>query len=453
MKPRERVIYLKGIFIVLAVFITIEVVLLWFRNLHLSIPPTVHPMDMNIKLKNISQLRNILIKGSLKHELPIKDIAKYPEKTYNIPPTIHMVWVWSELRNILIKGSLKHELPIKDIAKYPEKTYNIPPTIHMVWVWSEIPQKYIQNLLLMYEMNPHFSFYSWLDQNSLQNATLISFINRERYGKYNIEEKIQLAEKVTKNLQGQQQVFTQSSAGGIANTIVSLEIAKILSKYPNPFSDGQIHHYRKWEFSECVSPCTDGAPSMIGCHNGLFAKLRELNPNIIAVHYIIYQENLSAKLINMDHVNSVVVKTVNYINSRGLNHREFQEFLRHLESQSEDVIYFIEVFYWKYVVPGCIVRNYVNVVTESHHSSDDSSMLLLTKSTEKQKYLITFLIPTPTNKDMPAVEGEEDGDEGLKSEKSSSSSLSSVSLLDQLIICSIRSAGTIHKEDKLFKKM
>nr|XP_040582797.1 uncharacterized protein LOC121131416 [Lepeophtheirus salmonis] len=146
MKPRERVIYLKGIFIVLAVFVTIEIVLLRFRNLQHSIPPTIHPMDINGTLKNISQLRNILI-----------------------------------------KGSLKNELPIKGIAKYPEKTYNIPPTIHMVWVWSEIPQKYIQNLLLMYEMNPHFSFYLWLDQNSLQNTTLISFISRERFRTKNVQ--------------------------------------------------------------------------------------------------------------------------------------------------------------------------------------------------------------------------------------------------------------------------
>ncbi|XP_067942792.1 general transcription factor II-I repeat domain-containing protein 2A-like [Watersipora subatra] len=97
------------------------------------------------------------------------------------------------------------------------------------------------------------------------------------------------------------------------------------------------------DFSKCVSLCTDGAPSMIGCHNGLITKVRELQPNFIAVHCIIHQENLSAKIINMDHVNSVVVKTINYIRLRGLNHREFQEFLRHLDSQSEDVVYFTEV--------------------------------------------------------------------------------------------------------------
>ncbi|CAB4059235.1 unnamed protein product [Lepeophtheirus salmonis] len=73
------------------------------------------------------------------------------------------------------------------------------------------------------------------------------------------------------------------------------------------------------------------------------AQVRQFKPDVIAVHCIIHLENLSSKLINMEHVDSVIVQTVNYIRSRGLNHREIQEFLRHLESQSEDVIYFTEV--------------------------------------------------------------------------------------------------------------
>ncbi|XP_071745257.1 general transcription factor II-I repeat domain-containing protein 2B-like [Lepeophtheirus salmonis] len=60
----------------------------------------------------------------------------------------------------------------------------------------------------------------------------------EKYGKFNIEEKRQIAKKLTKNLQGQQQVLTRSSEGDIVNTIVSIEIAKILSKQQKPFSDG-----------------------------------------------------------------------------------------------------------------------------------------------------------------------------------------------------------------------
>ncbi|CAB4061788.1 unnamed protein product [Lepeophtheirus salmonis] len=75
------------------------------------------------------------------------------------------------------------------------------------------------------------------------------------------------------------------------------------------------------DFRKCISLCTDGAPSMIGCHNGLIAKVREFKPDIIAVHSIIHQENLNDKFDNMDHVNSVVVTTVSDIRSRGLNHR------------------------------------------------------------------------------------------------------------------------------------
>ena len=41
-------------------------------------------------------------------------------------------------------------------------------------------------------------------------------------------------------------------------------------------------------FSKCISVATDGAPSMVGCHNGLIAKVQELKPDVVAV-------NLSAK--------------------------------------------------------------------------------------------------------------------------------------------------------------
>ena len=39
----------------------------------------------------------------------------------------------------------------------------------------------------------------------------------------------------------------------------------------------------------------------------------------------------------------VVVKTVNFILSRGLNHRQFQELLQEVESDYGDLLYFSEV--------------------------------------------------------------------------------------------------------------
>ena len=81
---------------------------------------------------------------------------------------------------------------------------------------------------------------------------------------------------------------------------------------------------------------------MIGCQNDLIAKFRKLKSDIVAVHFIIHQENLSAIVMDMEHVSSVVLKTVNYICSRELNHRKFQEFWGHLERQYGYAVYFTD---------------------------------------------------------------------------------------------------------------
>ncbi|XP_040564255.1 general transcription factor II-I repeat domain-containing protein 2B-like [Lepeophtheirus salmonis] len=89
------------------------------------------------------------------------------------------------------------------------------------------------------------------------------------------------------------------------------------------------------DFRKCISLCTDGAPSMIGCHNGLIAKVREFKPDIIAVHSIIHQENLNDKFDNMDHVNSVVVTTLN-VKLQGQN-KFVHDLFKHLRTFEEDL--------------------------------------------------------------------------------------------------------------------
>ena len=39
----------------------------------------------------------------------------------------------------------------------------------------------------------------------------------------------------------------------------------------------------------------------------------------------------------------IVMKTVNYIRAKGLNHRKFQEFLKSMDADYENIIYFTEV--------------------------------------------------------------------------------------------------------------
>ncbi|XP_047989846.1 general transcription factor II-I repeat domain-containing protein 2-like [Leguminivora glycinivorella] len=90
---------------------------------------------------------------------------------------------------------------------------------------------------------------------------------------------------------------------------------------------------------------TDGAPAMVGKNEGLVALVKKSNPDVpfVQYHCIIHQENLCAKSVNIKDVMSIVVKTVNFIKSRGLNHRQFQEFLKETNAEYGDIIYFCDV--------------------------------------------------------------------------------------------------------------
>ena len=86
---------------------------------------------------------------------------------------------------------------------------------------------------------------------------------------------------------------------------------------------------------------------MTGRKNGLVALVKKMEEEgveeTIAVHCIIYQQALCSKCLKFDNVMSVVVKCINQIRSRGLKHRRFRAFLKEMESEYGDVLYFTEV--------------------------------------------------------------------------------------------------------------
>lgn len=100
---------------------------------------------------------------------------------------------------------------------------------------------------------------------------------------------------------------------------------------------------------------TDGAPAMIGKEKGAIKLLidkiesnnktsnRSKREDVIIIHCLIHQQNLCAQVLSMDHVMQVVIKTVNYIRSHALPHRQFKEFLKELDSEYGDVVYFSQV--------------------------------------------------------------------------------------------------------------
>ena len=89
---------------------------------------------------------------------------------------------------------------------------------------------------------------------------------------------------------------------------------------------------------------TDGASPLTGKNIGFIALLKKsINHEIISYHCIIHQEQLCAKVLEMQNVMELVIHSVNFIRSRGLNHRQFKQLLEGCGSEAEDVIYFSQV--------------------------------------------------------------------------------------------------------------
>ena len=94
---------------------------------------------------------------------------------------------------------------------------------------------------------------------------------------------------------------------------------------------------------------TDGAPSMVGRTNvvvSLVEKVRQdagATAKLFRSQCIIHQENLCGKSVKMQNVMSVVVKTMNFVRARGLNHRQFRHLLAEMNAQYQDLLYYCEV--------------------------------------------------------------------------------------------------------------
>ena len=107
--------------------------------------------------------------------------------------------------------------------------------------------------------------------------------------------------------------------------------------------------------------------------NGLVAlvqrKLEEENADpAVVLHCIIHQQALCGKCLKYEHVMSVVLKCVNYIRSRSLQHRQFRAFLEEIESTYGDVLYFTEV---RWLSRGNVLKRFFDLRAELKRFMED----------------------------------------------------------------------------------
>ncbi|XP_019502393.1 PREDICTED: general transcription factor II-I repeat domain-containing protein 2B isoform X1 [Hipposideros armiger] len=120
-------------------------------------------------------------------------------------------------------------------------------------------------------------------------------------------------------------------------------------------------------WSKLVSVASTGTPAMVDGNDGLVTKLKSKvamvckDSDLKSVCCIIHPESLCAQKLKMDHVMNVVVNSVNWICSRGLNHSEFTTLLYELDSQYGSLLYYTEI---KWLSRGLVLKRFFESLEE-----------------------------------------------------------------------------------------
>ena len=119
----------------------------------------------------------------------------------------------------------------------------------------------------------------------------------------------------------------------------------------------------KLKWSNCVSVCTDGCPSMQGKNKGFVAYVRQKNPNVVIVHCMVHREALVAKSLPKDlqTIMNQVCRVVNFIKSRPLRNRLFSQLCKAMDSEYECLLYHTEV---RWLSKGKVLKRLVQLKTQ-----------------------------------------------------------------------------------------
>lgn len=129
----------------------------------------------------------------------------------------------------------------------------------------------------------------------------------------------------------------------------------------NAFKDFVLE--KKIPIQKLVSITTDGAPAMRGVHSGFCALCRKDPdfPPFISYHCVIHQQALAGKAVDMSHVMNIVVKIVNSIRAKALQHRLFMSLLDEFHSAYGDLIFHSDV---RWLSRGKVLQRFLDLLPE-----------------------------------------------------------------------------------------
>jgi len=130
------------------------------------------------------------------------------------------------------------------------------------------------------------------------------------------------------------------------NSKVKEELLTLLPLHDRTTGEILFKNFQKFmesnnlSFDNILSIATDGAPAMIGKVNGFITLIKNRNSKIIALHCIIHQTVLCAKLFgDLKNIMTAIMKIINYLRSHSaLQHRLLKAFLQECESEYIDLL-------------------------------------------------------------------------------------------------------------------
>ena len=90
---------------------------------------------------------------------------------------------------------------------------------------------------------------------------------------------------------------------------------------------------------------TDGSPNLTGKNVRLLKRIKDQvkeespDQDVIFLHCVIHQESLCKSVLKLNHGANTVVKVVNSIRARGLQHCQFISFLEDTDAYHQDLLY------------------------------------------------------------------------------------------------------------------